>query len=221
MDFPALPLTRKRILVIEADPRAAKTIVESLEIEDYTVQLATDAQEALRYMQQLRPDLILADSHTASVNGTNLYQSIRSHPQWTTIPFILLADRHHLNEIQQAKEQGVEDYLLKPVDTGSLARIVHARLLRSAELQIALIDQAYLETIEVLANTVEMPRPLHPRPYRPGFDVCPLAGRGDELARRPAAHAGLWLPAARYRKGHCPRSDPEEAWRSDPGGMGV
>jgi putative two-component system response regulator len=159
MDIPTLPLTRKRILVVEAESRAADTIVKSLEIEGYNVLRVADAPAALRFMQQLRPDLILADSHTASVNGTNLYASIRGHPQWTTIPFILLADRHHLNEIQQAKEQGVEDYLLKPVDAGSLARIVHARLLRSAELQIALIDQAYLETIEVLANTVEMRDP--------------------------------------------------------------
>jgi putative two-component system response regulator len=49
----------------------------------------------------------------------------------------------------------VEDFLTKPPDEDSLVRIVHARLLRSAELQVALIDQAYLETIEVLANTVE------------------------------------------------------------------
>jgi putative two-component system response regulator len=49
----------------------------------------------------------------------------------------------------------VEDFLPKPLDPENLVRIVHARLLRSAELQIALIDQAYLETIEVLANTVE------------------------------------------------------------------
>jgi len=50
---------------------------------------------------------------------------------------------------------GVEDYLVKPVDPLQLAKIVNARLLRSAELQVALIDQAYLETINVLANTIE------------------------------------------------------------------
>jgi putative two-component system response regulator len=152
-------MTSKRILVVEADQRAAKTIAKSLEIEGYNVQQAVDGIAAVRYMQQVRPDLILADIHARETNGTSLYQAIRANPQWTTIPFILLADRRNQNEIQHAKEQGVEDYLLKPIDGDSLARIVHARLLRSAELQIALIDQAYLETIEVLANTVEMRDP--------------------------------------------------------------
>jgi putative two-component system response regulator len=152
-------MTSKRILVVEADSRAAKTIRKSLEIEGYNVQQALDGPAALRIMQQVRPDLILADIAAAGVNGASLYQAVRSNPQWTAIPFILLTDRRDHKGIQQAKEQGIEDYLLKPIDSESLARIVHARLLRSAELQIALIDQAYLETIEVLANTVEMRDP--------------------------------------------------------------
>lgn len=159
MDLPTLPMTSKRILVVEADPRTARTIRKSLEIEGYNVQQALDGPAALRVLQQVRPDLILADIAAASVNGTSLYQALRSNPQWTAIPFILLTDRRDHKGIQQAKEQGIEDYLLKPIDSESLARIVHARLLRSAELQIALIDQAYLETIEVLANTVEMRDP--------------------------------------------------------------
>lgn len=159
MDLPTLPMTSKRILVVEADHRTAKTIAKSLEIEGYNVQQAADGPAAMRFLRQVRPDLILADIHAAGTNGNSLYQEIRANPQWTTIPFILLAERRNQKEIQQAKEQGVEDYLLKPIDAESLARIVHARLLRSAELQIALIDQAYLETIEVLANTVEMRDP--------------------------------------------------------------
>lgn len=152
-------MTSKRILVVEADQRAAKTIAKSLEIEGYNVQQAADGTAAVRYLQQVRPDLILANIHATGTNGSSLYQVIRGDPQWTTIPFILLAERRQQKEIQQAKEEGVEEYLLKPIDGDSLARIVHARLLRSAELQIALIDQAYLETIEVLANTVEMRDP--------------------------------------------------------------
>lgn len=159
MDLPTLPMTSKRILVVDTDARAARTITKSLEIEGYNVQQAADGPAALRYMQQVRPDLILADIRASGTNGASLYQAIRANPQWTAIPFILLTERRNHKEIQKAKEQGVEDYLLKPIDSESLARIVHARLLRSAELQIALIDQAYLETIEVLANTVEMRDP--------------------------------------------------------------
>ncbi len=155
MDFPTIPITSKRILVVEDDGHLRERIVKTLEIEGYTVQQASDLATAVRYLQQLRPDLIISDMNIPGSNGAGFYQMVRGDPNWTTIPFILLAEGKKQKEIQIARDLGVEDYLPKPIDFDSLVRIVHTRLLRSAELQIALIDQAYLETIEVLANTVE------------------------------------------------------------------
>jgi HD-GYP domain-containing protein (c-di-GMP phosphodiesterase class II) len=41
------------------------------------------------------------------------------------------------------------------VDIGHLLNIINTRLLKAAEIQLALIGQAYLETVKVLANTIE------------------------------------------------------------------
>jgi putative two-component system response regulator len=155
MMLPTLPITSKRILVIENDKRVRKQIVKVLEIEGYVVQEAEDGAAAVKYFLQLVPDLIISDINTTGVNGTEFFQLVRNNPLWTTIPFILLTQKGSQKDLQVYHEMGVEDYLVKPVDQESLVRVVHARLLRSAELQIALIDNAYLETIEVLANTVE------------------------------------------------------------------
>lgn len=160
LDLPTIPITSKRILVVEADDAVRASIVKALEIEGYIVHPASDADRAILFLQKFHPDLIISDIRMpgpgAGSNGRlNFFQVVRGHPAWTAIPLIFIIRRNSPEESQRARELGVEDFVTDPLDTDSMVRIVHARLLRSAELQIALIDQAYLETIEVLANTVE------------------------------------------------------------------
>jgi response regulator RpfG family c-di-GMP phosphodiesterase len=71
------------------------------------------------------------------------------------IPFIFLTYDNTPETIQSGREMGAEDLLIKPVEHNELVKIVHARLLRAAEVKIANMDQAYLETVKVLANTIE------------------------------------------------------------------
>jgi len=155
MDIPTIPLNNKRIMVVENDIFVRQQVSQALEIDGYSVQQAHDASMAQRYMSRMIPDLIISDIHLPNMDGTDFYQTVRQNPIWTAIPFIFLVAHEAPEDIQRGRVLGVEDYVVKPVDVDLLVRIVNARLLRSAELQIALIDQAYLETINLLANTVE------------------------------------------------------------------
>jgi putative two-component system response regulator len=71
------------------------------------------------------------------------------------IPFIFLASPKVSKTIERSPELGMEDILVKPIDPGKMLRVIHARLLRAAELEIAHIGQAYLDTVKVLANAIE------------------------------------------------------------------
>jgi putative two-component system response regulator len=155
MDLPTIPINNKRIMVVENDLYVRQQVAQTLEIEGYSVQQAHDGAMAIKYMDRLTPDLIISDIRLACLEDKDFYHAVRQNQNWTAIPFIFLISSGSPEEVQRGRELGVEDYLAKPVDPDLLARIVNARLLRSAELQIALIDQAYLETINVLANTVE------------------------------------------------------------------
>ncbi len=155
MDFPTLPITAKRILVVDSDTRSRKKSAQALEIEGYEVFQAENGNEAQRFLERISPDLIVSDINTPGGNGADFYQVVRNHAAWTTIPFIFFVTKGRSAELQRAQETGVEDVIFKPIESGNLARIVHARLMRSAELKYAFIDQAYLETVEVIASTVE------------------------------------------------------------------
>ena len=155
MNLPTIPITNKRILIVENDASVRQVIAQVLEIEGYIVQQSQDGTAALKIMEAFIPDLVISDINLPNMNGGEFYQKMRQNAQWTTIPFIFLTSNASPEAIQRGRELGVEDYLVKPIKPDNLVRIVSARMLRAAELKIALIDQAYLETIKVLANTVE------------------------------------------------------------------
>lgn len=155
MTFPTIPISNKRILIVEDNIHVRQMIAQALEIEGYMVQQAKDGMTAMQYLQHFAPHMIISEFNMPKMNGLDFYQAVRKNSRWVTIPFIFLTSYALPEEIQRGRELGVEDYLTKPIDPGNLVKIVNARLLRAAQLQIALIDEAYLETVNVLANTIE------------------------------------------------------------------
>jgi putative two-component system response regulator len=155
MDYPTIPLVNKRILVVEDNSQVRQIIARTLEIEGHTIIQAHDGSVALNILQKITPDLILSDINMPNLNGIEFYQALRRDRRWFTIPFIFLVSEDSAEMIQSGRELGVEDYLTKPIDSFALVKIINSRLLRASALQIALIDQAYLETVTVLAKTIE------------------------------------------------------------------
>ena len=149
------PTQRKVILIVEDSPAIRESLRLTLELEGYAVHQAENGQRGLELLKQITPDLILSDINMPLMNGVEMYKVIRQNPKWTPIPFIFLTANDSPAEIQQGKALGVDDYLLKPIEGDNLIAILNAKLLRAAEVHIAQIGLAYLETVNVLANTIE------------------------------------------------------------------
>ena len=145
----------QKILIVEDNIEVRNTISECLAVEGYQVVTAIDGREALRIMSDAQPDLILSDVNMPNLNGVDFYKEVRKNPKWLQTPFIFLTANDSKHDIQKGRELGVEDYLVKPVDLDHLLNIINIRLLRAAEIKISLIREAYLETVKVLANTIE------------------------------------------------------------------
>ena len=155
MELPTIPIASKRILIVENNPQVREELTRIMEIEGYYVQQVGDGTAGLKLMVHWQPNLIISDMNVPNMNGMEFCKSVRNNPPWVAIPFIFLTSHADPEDIQRGRELGVDDYIIKPIDPNNLVKIVNARLLRAAELQIALIDQAYLDTINVLANTIE------------------------------------------------------------------
>jgi putative two-component system response regulator len=149
------PIQSKRILVVEDNPEMRKSVVNTLKLERYQVDQAENGQAALALLQRVTPDLILSDINMPRMNGIDFYRALRQNTRWVLIPFIFLTADDSPEEIRLGRSLGVEDYLTKPIEAADLVSVVNGRLLRVAQVEVAQIGRAYLETVNVLANTIE------------------------------------------------------------------
>jgi len=150
-----VPIQSKRILVVEDNLEMRQAVANTLKLENYQVDQAENGQAALAVLQRVTPDLILSDINMPRMGGIEFYRALRQNPRWVLIPFIFLTAIDSPDEIRLGRNLGVEDYLTKPIEAADLVSAVNGRLLRVAQVEIAQIGRAYLDTVNVLANTIE------------------------------------------------------------------
>lgn len=145
----------RRILVVEDNRDLRHVIAHTLEVEGFQVWTAPHGKAALEVLQAIIPDLILSDIQMPVMNGLEFCKAVRNDPRLAAIPFIFLTSAGSREDIMRGKALGVEDYLIKPIDPDDLITIVNARMVRAMDIRLALVNQAYLDTVRVLANTIE------------------------------------------------------------------
>lgn len=124
-------VVRKRILLIDDDPRvraSLKMVLEPL----YDIFQASDAHEGLDVFRKDEPDLILLDVILPGTDGLAVLQTLRMESK--TIPVIMLTGTKSVKTAVDAMKLGAADYLSKPFDVDEL-RIVIDRVLNSSELE--------------------------------------------------------------------------------------
>lgn len=152
MHRPTLPLLTKKVLIAEGDQEIRLRVSQTLAIEGYQVYQAQDGETAFELLNSIAPDLILTDANILIKTASNFYTEILENPRWLPVPVIVLGES--ATELGDFQIDAAE-YISKPIDTMKLVNAVNKCLLRSAQIQIAHIDLAYLETVTMLANAIE------------------------------------------------------------------
>jgi putative two-component system response regulator len=144
------------ILVVEDHDILREGLQILLETEGYKVLSAVHGLDALQQMEVASPDLILSDISMPEMDGFAFYEAVRQRSDWVTIPFIFLTARGERDDVFASKKLGVEDYLVKPVDTKELVATIHSRVERSQQLMVAQLEHAYEASLIMLANAIEL-----------------------------------------------------------------
>ena len=115
-----------RILLVDDEIEILDVITEHLEREGYAVTRAVDGAEALRKVQNERPDLVLLDIMLPGMNGLEVLRRLRrDHPK---IPVIMLTGLNDEALARTTLQMGAVDYVQKPLDPGHLKRVVLAAI---------------------------------------------------------------------------------------------
>ncbi len=107
-------MDRKRILVVDDEIYIVHILEFSLTMEGYAVLTASDGEEALRIIEQERPDLVVLDIMMPKLDGYEVCKRLRQDDQFRTLPVILLSAKGRPIDREAGLSAGADDYITKP-----------------------------------------------------------------------------------------------------------
>ena len=83
-------------------------------MNDYSVLIANDGQEALELLKQNDVNIVVSDIMMPVMDGIELCKQIKTNIEWSHIPVILLTAKTADEHIIEGLEIGADDYITKP-----------------------------------------------------------------------------------------------------------
>ena len=126
---------RKRILAVDDAATILLRITDTLE-KYYEVITVNSGVRALRYLERVKPDLILLDIRMTPKNGFETLREIRDMKDRADIPVIMLTAMEDKDSVMEGITLGISDYILKPFAPDDLLSRIR-RVLEDGERQYA------------------------------------------------------------------------------------
>ncbi|MGK2934803.1 MAG: hybrid sensor histidine kinase/response regulator [Gemmatimonadaceae bacterium] len=105
------------VLLVEDDPSTRALTRKMLEKEGWKVSEAANGREALESMERERPRLILLDLMMPEMDGFEFAARVRRHPEWRSIPIVVLTAMDLTNDDRQRLNGYVESIIRKAGDS--------------------------------------------------------------------------------------------------------
>ncbi|SEK70672.1 two-component system, OmpR family, phosphate regulon response regulator PhoB [Roseovarius nanhaiticus] len=122
---------RPTVLLVEDEPAQREVLAYNLEAAGLNVIRAGDGEEALLFVAEGAPDLILLDWMLPNVSGIEVCRQIKSRPDTRAVPIIMLSARTEEVDMVRGLDTGADDYMTKPYSLAELMARVQAQLRRS------------------------------------------------------------------------------------------
>ncbi len=143
------------ILIVEDNEPLSQGLREWLQMVGYQVELAPNGKDGLRRLEAHMPDIIISDISMPVLDGFEFFESVRTRPEWTTIPFLFLTVRAEKKDVLIGKGLGADDYITKPWGPEELLTAIRVKLKRTQDIALAQLQAAYKDSLTVLANAIE------------------------------------------------------------------
>ena len=121
---------KAHLLIVEDDIELAQWMREYLIAKDYRVSLCERGDDAVIFIQQHCPDIVILDGMLPGMDGIDVCKAVR--PDFTNAIIMVTARDEEIDEVL-GLEMGADDYLTKPVR----ARALLARIRKHLDRQIS------------------------------------------------------------------------------------
>jgi CheY-like chemotaxis protein len=117
----------KRVLVVEDCPDMVQTLSVLLELWGHEVYSAHDGPSGLEAARAFRPDVVLLDIGLPHLDGFALARELREQEGLADVQLIAISGYGQATFRQQARNVGIDQYLLKPVEPEELQQLLACR----------------------------------------------------------------------------------------------
>ncbi|MFH1943899.1 MAG: response regulator [bacterium] len=119
---------KKQILVVDDDPLVVKVLRGPLERAGYEVEVAYHGLEALRRVNEHRPDLIILDILMPLLDGFKVARLLKFDKRFKDIPIIVLTSRATEGERKMGEQVGANEFIYKPFRLPRILEMIQSYL---------------------------------------------------------------------------------------------
>lgn len=132
-----------RILVVEDETKMAALLKRGLHEENYAVDVATTAEDAIWMATAIAYDAVILDVMLPDGNGFDIVRRMRQDKCWA--PVIMLTAKDAIGDRVAGLDGGADDYLTKPFSFEELLARIRALLRRGAQERPAILSVGQVE----------------------------------------------------------------------------
>ncbi|MDP4207887.1 MAG: response regulator [Bacteroidota bacterium] len=115
----------KTILIVDDSESIREVVSFTLEHEGYTVLVGIDGQDAQKFLDGRKIDLIITDLHMPVLDGIGLIKVVRSMLDYQRIPILFLTTESQAAKKMEAKEAGATGWIIKPFVPAKLIEAIN------------------------------------------------------------------------------------------------
>ena len=117
------------VLVVEDDTAIRVGICEKLHVEGYETAVAVDGEDAIAWLDERCPDLVVLDLMLPKLDGYTVLRRLRK--RYADLPVLILSARGSEDEKVEGLRAGADDYLAKPFGLKELVARIEVLLRRT------------------------------------------------------------------------------------------
>ena len=129
-----------KLLLVDDEQKFVEALSERLQMRDMENETVYDGEEALRFVDDKEPDVMVLDLKMPGIDGMEVLRKVKK--KFPAIQVIILSGHGSDRDEEESRRIGVYDYLKKPVDIEVLVSRIKAAHLNKIEGSIAAAEFA-------------------------------------------------------------------------------
>jgi len=117
-------MSKTQILTVDDSPSMRMLLRVALTERGYDVEQAEDGLEALDWLGDNKPHVIITDINMPRMDGFELIESLRTEGDHQTVPILVLSTESSDEKKNRARSAGATGWIVKPFDPDKLAAAV-------------------------------------------------------------------------------------------------